>query len=269
MTEKQAFDFLSRHSCARDAAAVLRHIMGQRRKNRFAAPLFASVWLAARKLRRGAPVAKVIGRKWFYGLEFQTGRHTLDPRPDSETLVDAALGHLRELAGRGMRTRVLDLGTGTGCLIAAIVKNIPGAPGVGIDKSRPAVRVARRNIKKLGLAHSVKIMRGDFAKKIGPGRHSFDVIVSNPPYIAKGDARVDAGAQHDPKAALYAGRDGMDAYRVIAARARESLAPGGRLFLEIGAGQGAAARNIFACNGWRFIAARKDYGGIERVLEFA
>jgi release factor glutamine methyltransferase len=225
--------------------------------------------LAARRLKRGFPLAKIIGEKWFYGLKFYTNRHTLDPRPDSETLVDAVLS----AAGRGrsqMREQlILDLGTGTGCLVCAIVKSLPDASGVGIDKSLRAVRVARKNVRNLGLEDKIDIVRKDFGSKLSDFDSKFDVIVSNPPYIAHGDRRVNKGALYDPKMALYAGADGLDAYRSIARSACGALKRGGKIFLEIGAGQGGAVWEIFAGRGWRFTASHKDLGGIERVLEFA
>ena len=269
-------------------------------------PLFRTIRIlwAARQLRRGVPVAKIIGRKWFYGMEFETNRHTLDPRPDSETLVEAVLDYVG--AKNIPPLRILDLGTGTGCLICAIAKNIPNATGVGIDISRGAVRVARRNVARLGLTDRIKITRGDFNKISNLKSqisNDFDIIISNPPYIARGDARVDAGARHDPACALYAGADGLDAYRAIARGARRLLTPGGRsrhpthreqssrrgpgrgndksagrIFLEIGAGQGDSVREIFAAagksrqsagkGGWRFVRSHDDLSGIERVLIF-
>jgi len=192
----------------------------------------------------------------------------------------------------GNLLRILDLGTGTGNLIGAIVANIPGATGVGVDISRAAVRVARRNMKRLGLSDRVKIVRGNF-NKVGSLRFevggksellqtsnfklqtsylkpqtSFDIIISNPPYIAVGDSRVDAGARWDPAVALYAGADGLDAYHAIAGNVRPLLKPGGRIYLEIGEGQGPAVWQIFESNGFRYMGSHDDLSGTERVLEF-
>ncbi len=223
------------------------------------------VWKISRQLRRGVPVAKIIGQKWFYGLRFYTNKHTLDPRPDTETLVAAVIA---DCGADNGAPRILDLGTGTGCIIGAIAKNIPGATGVGIDRSRGAVRVARRNIRNLGLWARVQILRARFdnPRALRPGE--FDIIVSNPPYIAVGDARVDAGAMHDPKMALYAARGGLAAYDAIAENAREWITRGGKIYLEIGAGQTDAVREIFTRAGWTFVRAECDLGGIERVLVF-
>lgn len=223
------------------------------------------IWKISRQLRRGVPVAKIIGQKWFYGLRFYTNKHTLDPRPDTETLVAAVIA---DCGADNGAPRILDLGTGTGCIIGAIAKNIPGATGVGIDRSRGAVHVARRNIRNLELGARVQILhaRFDNPRALRPGE--FDIIVSNPPYIAMGDARVDAGAMHDPKMALYAARGGLAAYDAIAENAREWITRGGKIYLEIGAGQTDAVREIFTHAGWTFVRIECDLGGIERVLVF-
>lgn len=162
-------------------------------------------------MRRGVPVAKIIKQKWFYGLKFYTNRHTLDPRPDTETLVAAVIAD----CGADMKPNILDLGTGTGCIIASLVKNIPCARGTAIEKSRSAIRVARYNIKNLGLKNYIHIIHGSFYSK-NIVREKFDIIVSNPPYIASGDVRVDTGARHDPRCALYARDNGYAAYNAIA-----------------------------------------------------
>jgi len=272
MTEKQAFEILKKYGNANDARIICRHIFNRpENKTSNLESLISSlcarfaVRAAAYKLRRGIPVAKIIGKKWFYGLEFETGRHTLDPRPDSETLVEAVLKGTRN---KEQGIRILDLGTGTGNLICSIIKNSPGATGIGIDKSWRAVRVARRNVKSLGLENRIEIFTADFSYSLFLIPYSFDIIISNPPYIAAGDARVDAGALHDPHMALYAGADGLCAYRAISKNTKELLKPGGRIYLEIGVGQGGAVREIFERAGWRFIESKNDLSGTERVLIF-
>lgn len=217
--------------------------------------------IIAHRLRRGVPVAKIIHKKWFYGLEFYTNRKTLDPRPDTETLVESVL------SDKLTAPRILDLGTGTGCIIAALVKNIDSATGTGVDISHGALRVTRRNIKKLNLRDRIKIKRGSFANpKLT--REKFDIIVSNPPYIAMGDPRVDVTAKHDPRVALYAKNHGMAAYEQIATNAKNWIIDGGRAYIEIGAGGEVSVRKIFESMGWKFIRANKDLGGITRVLVF-
>lgn len=221
------------------------------------------VWRMARQLRRGMPVAKIIHQKWFYGICFYTNKYTLDPRPDTETLVEAVISD----ADKNSAPHILDLGTGTGCIIAAITKNIQNASGVGVDKSWAARRVARRNINNLNLKSRVQIRRGDFthhSAKFG----QFDIIVSNPPYIAFDDSRVDSGAMHDPKIALFADDNGLAAYHAIAQNATQWIKRGGKIYLEIGIDQDIAVRDIFVRAGWNFIRAHCDLGGITRVLVF-
>ena len=215
------------------------------------------------QLRRGVPVAKIIHQKWFFGLKFYTNKHTLDPRPDTETLVCAVISD----CDKNKKTAILDLGTGTGCIICALVKNIPNTYGVAVDKSRRALRVAKRNIKTLGLGDKIQTIRTSFDKQYDFGAQ-FDIIVSNPPYIAYNDNRVDDGAKHDPKIALYADKNGLAAYESIARNAKQWIKNDGKLYLEIGIGQGNDIKNIFSAYGWNFISSHNDLSGTERVLVF-
>ncbi len=217
----------------------------------------------ARKLRRGVPVAKIIHQKWFYGLKFYTNKHTLDPRPDTETLVAAVLSDCVNMDA----PNILDLGTGTGCIICSLVKNIADSRGVAIDRSWRALRVAARNIKTLGLGHTIKTICTTFERSHDFGE-PFDIIVSNPPYIAKNDMRVNRGAMHDPKMALYASDNGLAAYKLIAKNAVCWIKPHGKMYLEIGAGQGIDVKNIFMTYGWNLVRTENDLSGIERVLVF-
>ena len=180
-----------------------------------------SFWYA-HLLRRGVPVAKIIHSKWFYGLEFYTNRHTLDPRPDTETLVESVIKDCE----KNQPMRILDMGTGTGCIICALCKNMPNTTGVAIDKSRSALRVAKKNVKKLNLKNQIKLKHADFANF--KSKEKFDIIVSNPPYIKYGDMRINAGAHFDPKIALYADKDGLGAYEAIAKNAIRLLKPNGK-----------------------------------------
>lgn len=211
------------------------------------------------------PVAKIINKKWFYGLQFFTNRWTLDPRPDSETLVEAVLKNERVNYG----VKILDLGTGTGCLLCAIIANIPGSVGVGIDKSFFARRVAMQNVCALGLKNRIKIAKGTFLTPLNENEY-FDIIISNPPYIPIGK-QVNDGARHDPKIALYGGKDGLKFYRQIAKalHAPPGVALGRQcLYLEIGVGQERNVRRIFKNAGWKFIANYRDLSGRIRVLQF-
>lgn len=224
---------------------------------------WAQVLFMAYQLRRGVPVAKIIHQKWFYGLKFYTNKHTLDPRPDTETLVCTVISD----CDKNKKTAILDLGTGTGCIICSLIKNIPNTTGIAVDISRRALRVAKRNIKTLGLDNKIQTIRTSFAKPYNFGKR-FDIIVSNPPYIAHNDDRVDDGAMHDPGLALYADKNGLAAYEQIAKNAKKWIKNDGKLYLEIGIDQGNDIKNIFTNNGWDFISAQNDLSGIERVLIF-
>jgi len=244
MTPNQANKLLCRFGNAHDVNVLMRY----KKINIF------NVLPIAFKLWRGAPIAKITNHKWFYGLEFYTNRHTLDPRPDSETLVQAVLKNEPDAKN------ILDLGTGGGCLIISILKNLPNAAGLAIDRSGRALRVARKNRARHGLNRRLQLKRGRFTDKIDG---KFDVVISNPPYIPIYDKSVNRAARFDPRIALYAGPDGLDFYRQIA---RINVAP--KIYLEIGAGQHDAVTAIFENQGWQFGGAFNDLAGIIRVLMF-
>jgi release factor glutamine methyltransferase len=214
------------------------------------------------RMAAGEPLSRILGCREFWGLEFALSAATLDPRPDSETVVAA----VRErLPGNGAGRRFLDLGTGTGCLLLALLAEFPEAFGVGLDIAAPAVATARRNALRLGLADRALFMVGDWAQALA-GR--FDAIVANPPYIATA-ALADlprAVALFDPRRALDGGADGRAAYRAIAPVVPALLMPGGLFACEIGAGQAPAVAAILAASGLAIEASVRDLAGIERVL---
>ena len=255
MKTNQAFTILQSAGGIRAARIITEN---KAKLSRFA------VWRMARQLRRGVPVAKIIGQKWFYGLRFFTNKYTLDPRPDTETLVAAVISD----CGAGCKPNILDLGTGTGCILISLVKNIHGARGVAVDMSRGALRVAGKNIRAHALADQIKTRRASFMCDIKFDK-KFDIIVSNPPYIARDDTRVDDGATHDPKLALYAENDGFAAYEAIAKNAHNWIKRGGKIYLEIGVDMGARVRQIYGSQRWKFVRSESDLAGIERVLVFA
>ena len=223
--------------------------------------LLRVLWYA-HLLKRGVPVAKIIHSKWFYGMEFYTNRSTLDPRPDTETLVEAVIKDCDNNQPR----HILDLGTGSGCIICALCKNIPNLSGIAIDKSRLALCVAKKNVKNFNLKKQIKLKHDNFATF--KSHEKFDIIVSNPPYIKYGDTRVNAGAKFDPKIALYAKNDGMAAYEQIAKNSIRLLKPNGKIYLEIGVGQSSQVIKIFEFFGWHFERVEKDLSGINRVVVF-
>lgn len=254
MTKNQAFTILQRAGGIRAARIITENTQ---KLSRF------HIWRIARMLRRGVPVAKIIHQKWFFGIKFYTNKHTLDPRPDTETLVSAVISDCTNNEPK----QILDLGTGTGCIICSLIKNIQNTSGVATDISRRALRVAHRNIKNLELGKKIKTVRTSFYRSHNFNK-SFDIIVSNPPYIAYGDTRVDNGAMHDPARALYAKNNGLSAYEAIAKNAKKWLKNDGKVYLEIGIKQGTDIKNIFIHNGWNLLRTEFDMSGIERVLIF-
>ena len=220
--------------------------------------------LARRRLAR-EPVSRILGRREFWGLEFLVTPAVLDPRPDSETVVEAAF---RAMAGRRHAPlRLLDLGTGSGALLGALLTVFPQASGLGTDASREAAALAALNLRQLGLADRALISVGDWAGAAAPG---FDLIVSNPPYIASGDiATLDPEVRrYDPLAALDGGADGLTAYRALAVQVGQALAPGGAICVEAGAGQARAVTEMFGRAGLAAVGIEHDLAGHARCLVF-
>jgi release factor glutamine methyltransferase len=188
---------------------------------------------AARRLA-GEPVARILGHKEFWGLPLKLSAATLVPRPDTETVVELALEIVGDASHRALR--IADLGTGTGAILLALLHEWPGAFGVGTDLSLEALRTAKANAADLGLAPRAAFVACDYAAALSDG---FELIVSNPPYICSSDIAGLATEvrDHDPRAALDGGADGLDAYRRLIPRAADSLVPGGALIVEGGQGQ--------------------------------
>jgi release factor glutamine methyltransferase len=216
----------------------------------------------ARRRAAGEPVSRLAGRREFWSLSFALSPETLDPRPDSETLVEAALALLPD---RTVPLRILDLGTGTGCLLLALLAELEQARGVGVDLAEGAARTAMRNAQALGLADRASFMVGDWGAALH-GR--FDLVVSNPPYIASaaiGDLEP-AVAQHDPVLALDGGLDGLAAYRALAGALPGLLGEGRHAVLELGEGQAAAVRRVMEETRLTIVGTSRDLAGIERCL---
>lgn len=215
-------------------------------------------------LRRAGrePFSRLKGSREFWSLDFALSAETLDPRPDSETLIEAAL---EGIADRGAPLRVLDLGTGTGCLLLALLSELPQATGIGIDRLPGAVAMARRNAARLGLDARAQFREGDWGREIlGP----VDVILANPPYIKSEDVPRLAPevASFEPRLALDGGADGLGAYRVLAPAIARLLAPGGYACIEIGFGQGASVVALFFESGLKIRSLRPDLSGTPRCL---
>ena len=190
---------------------------------------------AARRLAR-EPVARIVGMREFWGLPLAVTPNVLVPRPETETVVELALDRLDRTGPRTRPLRIADLGTGSGAILLALLSELPNAHAVGTDTDSRALAVARANAARLGLAARATFVACDFGAALaGP----FDLVVSNPPYIASAEIATLAPEvrEHDPRGALDGGADGLTAYRAIAADARRLLRPSGHLVVEIGAGQ--------------------------------
>jgi release factor glutamine methyltransferase len=220
--------------------------------------------IAARRLRR-EPVARIFGHKEFWSLSLQIGPAVLVPRPETETVVEAARDAVARDARPMAQLRILDIGTGSGALLLALLSELPNAVGTATDISAAALDVARANAERSGLAGRCTFVACDIAAGV-PG--PFDLIVSNPPYVVHGEiaSLPPEVRDYDPELALDGGANGLDGYRAIGAQARRLLAPGGKLIVELGAGQEAAVRALFTKAGLAAAAVLNDLAGIPRAL---
>jgi release factor glutamine methyltransferase len=220
--------------------------------------------LAARRLRR-EPVSRILGRREFWSLLLDISPDVLDPRPETETVVEGALDFVTRGGLRLEKLRILDIGTGSGALLLALLSELPNAIGTATDISVPALEIARGNAERHHLAARATFVACNMADGVqGP----FDLIVSNPPYIARAEIATLAPEvrDYDPPMALDGGADGLNAYRLIANDAARLLATGGRLYVELGVGQEAAVRSLLTNAGFAVGRARPDLAGIPRAL---
>lgn len=219
--------------------------------------------LAALARRRAGrePMAHLLGVREFWGLPFTVNAAVLVPRPETETLIEAVL---EAFPDRSRTFSVLDLGTGSGCLLLAVLSEFPNAEGVGVDRSAEALVVAAGNARALGLGARARFIEGDWGSGLD---RRFDVVLANPPYIASGEIATLAPevARFEPLSALDGGGDGLDAYRCIAADLGRLLAASGRVFLEVGQGQAGAVANLLKTAGFR-TATKRDLLGVERCV---
>ncbi len=207
------------------------------------------------------PTAYILGRREFWSLDFEVSPAVLIPRPDSETLVEAALKHFKDTSPRS----ILDLGTGSGCLLIALLSEWKNTEGTGLDISHPALAIAQSNAERLGVASRAQFQHGDFAAFKG---QRFDLVISNPPYIATSviegldpDVR-----EYEPHLALNGGVDGLEPLRRIAATLHAVLAPGAPAIIEIGYDQGRSASQTLRSHGLKVHKIIKDLGGNDRVI---
>lgn len=245
---------LLRHATGRSAAALLADApvpLAETERNRADAML-------ERRVRR-EPTAQILGHWPFHGRDFEVGPAVLTPRPDTETLVDLALS--------APFASLLDLGTGSGALAVTLLAERPDAHGVATDISAAALEIAGRNARRHRVEGRLDLRQGDWWQAVPEGR-AFDLIVSNPPYVSAAEYAGLAPeiTRFEPQRALTPGGDGLGAYRAILEGARPHLAPGGRLIVEIGAGQGAAVRALFLSAGLDAVRVDPDLTGKDRVV---
>ncbi len=210
----------------------------------------------------GEPVSRIIGEREFRGLAFALTPDVLDPRPDTECVVETALRHARRLMQAGERIRLLDAGTGSGAILVSLLAELPTAFGVGTDRSHAAILIARQNARANRVANRTMFVAGDWLDAIGC---RFHLIVANPPYVATPEIADLARevAAFDPRSALDGGPDGLDAYRRIVPAAARLLVPGGALVVEVGAGQADAVAEMMQRE------MRGSCGEVERVRDLA
>ncbi len=283
MTAAAAQDALTRRFArggvdlpALDARVLLLHATGMSHARLIAAPETPLTAAQARRLaafarRRlaGEPVSRIRGVREFYGREFVITPDVLDPRPDTETVVTAALAAAARRGAPERPLRIADAGTGSGAILLTLLAELAGARGVGTDISEAALAVASENARRLGVAGRAAFVRGDWLEGAGGG---FDIVTSNPPYIPSTDipGLPREVALFDPLPALDGGPDGLAAFRALAAQAGGALAPGGFIVVECGAGQAGAVEALFRDAGFsadpgigpRFC----DLAGVERAL---
>ncbi|MER8439866.1 peptide chain release factor N(5)-glutamine methyltransferase [Mesorhizobium sp. M1312] len=259
---------------ALDARLIVEHLSGTTRTQAIADPerrvdagAVAAIDAALRRRIVGEPVHRILGHREFYGLRLSLSPETLEPRPDTETLVEAVLPFVKATAERQGQCRILDLGTGTGAIALALLSAVPAAVATGVDISKGALATAMRNARELGLADRFQVLKSDWFEKVFGRYH---VIAANPPYIASIDIQnlQDEVRDFDPRKALDGGVDGLSPYRIIAAEAAGFLEAEGRIAVEIGHTQRKEVTGIFAAAGYMPAGVFPDFGGNDRVLIF-
>ena len=245
-----------------DAELLMAHALGTEREELLLSQLHHPVppefdTLVARR-EAGEPIAYILGRRAFWTIELEVGPGVLVPRPDTETLMEAALDHF----GASGPERVLDLGTGPGTLLLAALDQWPGACGIGVDRSEAALQMAERNAARLGLAQRAEFRVGDWGQGIA---ERFGLILCNPPYVEAGADLAGDVKDWEPHEALFAGPDGLCEYRRLAPEIPRLLLPGGIACIEIGAGQEAAVKALLEAQGLA-VSSRRDLAGITRCL---
>jgi release factor glutamine methyltransferase len=259
---------------ALDARLLVEHFSGTTRTQAIAEPdrpveaeALSAIENALARRIAGEPVHRILGFRDFYGLRLSMSPETLEPRPDTETLVDAVLPFVRDIAERKGECRILDLGTGTGAIALALLDAVAAASATGADISKDALATAARNASQLGLSARFSALNSDWFAKISGRYH---VIASNPPYIRSNDIEVLQAEvrDFDPLRALDGGKDGLDAYRIISKGAKAHLEAGGIVAVEIGATQRRDVTELFRGCGFIPVEAHRDLSGNDRALVF-
>ncbi len=218
-----------------------------------------------RRRLAGEPLSRILGRREFWGLDFTITPDTLDPRPDTETIISRAL----TLFPRDAALNILDLGTGSGCILVSLLHELKQARGTGLDVNPGALRVAEDNARRHDVAGRVRFLESNWTESLSDSGESFDLIVSNPPYIPESEIESleSEVKNHDPILALSGGKDGLDSYKIILREIKKFLSPGGIILLETGKGQGPEVQRL--AEKWGFSVTRlvPDLGGILRVVE--
>ena len=212
-----------------------------------------------KRRKMGEPLSKILGHRGFWRGDFIVDKNVLDPRPDSETLIQAVL---EKFPDKTLPLRILDLGTGSGCLLISLLMEYPNASGIGVDISEKALEIAKKNALKNGVkADFILLDMTKLPKNLG----NFDLLISNPPYIPIKDIEtLERNVKdYDPLMALDGGEDGLNFYRIIA-----DIAPAPAVFVEIGIGQESLVQQIFKEKKWQLLDTKKDFGDITRVLIF-
>jgi release factor glutamine methyltransferase len=216
-------------------------------------------WKMVERRQSGEPVAYITGRRAFWNIDLHVGPGVLVPRPDSEVLIASAIEHFE--GGNGPK-RVLDLGTGPGTLLLAALDVWPDATGLGVDVSRRALSYAAANARRLGIDGRLKLVQGNWADGLV---EKFDLILCNPPYIAEGAELGPGVAEYEPDEALFAGKEGLDAYRALAPQLPRLLAPGGLAAIEMAPDRAASVAALLTRDGLQSRVA-EDFAGRERAL---
>jgi len=255
-----------------EAELLLSHVLGTDRIHVIAdadrslsASELESFREAIKRRRKGEPVAYIRGQKEFYGRVFRVDRRVLVPRPDTETLIDVALGRTRHCS---LGARTLDVCTGSGCVAITLARERPTSTLCATDISADAIAVARDNALRLGAAHQIRWLVGDLCDPLSPGHDRYDLVVANPPYIPERDyeSLPPDIKEFEPRVALLAGEDGLSVIRRLVAEAPRYMLSGGVIALEVGAGQAAAVSALLGDAGFCDVAVAKGYGGHERVV---